>query len=59
MDEKKYLIWNLERGQWWKPAEHGYTSDIKQAGLYSESDAIRIIRNANVIRDEDLVYVVE
>lgn len=55
MDEKKYLIWNLERDMWWKPLEHGYTSNIKKAGLYCESDAIRITRDANRIKDEDLM----
>jgi hypothetical protein len=43
----KYLIWNFERGQWWKPGEMGYTPSMRLAGRYSFMEADTICRQAN------------
>lgn len=37
-----YLIWSGEHRQWWKPNSMGYTSEVHEAGWYSEYDAYKI-----------------
>lgn len=34
MDEQFY-IWDIKTGLYWAPQRNGYTSDIKQAGIYN------------------------
>ena len=43
----KYLIWNFERGQWWKPGEMGYTPLRHEAGRYGYAEAEAICKQAN------------
>jgi len=43
----QYLIWSHEHQAWWKPARHGYTSDLRSAGIYSKKDAREILLDAN------------
>lgn len=43
----QYLIWNHERGMWWKPSACGYTDDITQAGKYGFYEALEIIEDAH------------
>ena len=49
----KYLIWCYERGMWWKPNSNGYTTNLHEAGRYSEEEATQIVNNANIIRREE------
>lgn len=42
-----YVIWSEEHGAWWLPAKMGYTRSLIQAGRYSESEAGKIVENAN------------
>lgn len=37
-----YLIWSNEHDQWWGPHHSGCTSDLAEAGIYDELDAMRI-----------------
>lgn len=53
---KLYLLWNVERGQWWKGGEVGYTPEIEKAGLYSESRSREIIDRSR-IQEYDYVDV--
>jgi hypothetical protein len=43
----KYRIWSIEHTAWWRPQEHGYTTEITVAGIYTEEDARRICFHAN------------
>lgn len=45
--EPDWLIFNHERGMWWKPFERGYTSDLADAGRYLHPRAYQICREAN------------
>lgn len=40
-------IWSLKRAAWWEWHSHGYTEDIKKAGLYSREQAQEIIENTH------------
>ena len=42
-----FLIWSEEHRAWWRPARHGYTDHMMEAGLYSEREARQIAREAN------------
>ena len=53
-----YLIWCVERSQWWKPNGCGYTSDINEAGRYSELRAYRILKQANIHKQEEVAVKV-
>ena len=33
------VIWSGEHRAWWRPDGHGYTGDIRYAGLYTLQDA--------------------
>ncbi len=37
-EEKKYRVWSIKHGCWWKAGNGGYTDDISQAGVYLESN---------------------
>ena len=50
----KCLIWCVERGQWWKSENTGYTSNIDEAGRYEEEDAKKILKAANFNPDAPL-----
>ena len=45
----KYLIWSIERNMWWRQNRHGYTSQMIDAGQFSEPEAIKICNEANVV----------
>jgi hypothetical protein len=38
---RTYLLWSGDRQAWWRPDAGGYTTDISEAGWYSEADAKR------------------
>lgn len=33
----------MEHGMWWRPNESGYTTELREAGVYPEADARRIL----------------
>lgn len=39
----RYLIWSFEHQAWWRPNSNGYTTDLAQAGRYSQEEAGRIV----------------
>lgn len=43
-----YLIWSNEHRQWWRPNSMGYTSNISEAGLYSQGAMREIIKGATL-----------
>lgn len=38
-----YLIWSNEHNAWWKYNGRGYTTDLGDAGLYEEDEAMEIL----------------
>ena len=46
MSDDGYLVWSNEHGKWWRAQSMGYTRDVKDAGVYSREDAIKICRKA-------------
>lgn len=45
----KYLIWNFDRGWWWKPNQRGYTPSRREAGQYDLETALDICDRANTV----------
>lgn len=54
---KCYYILSRERSNgtayWWKPRRQGYTSDLNQAGLYLEEEALQIQADS---RGQDVAF---
>lgn len=42
-----FVIWSFEHNAWWGPHRWGYTSQLAQAGRYSEAEATAIVMDAN------------
>ena len=42
-NEMEYLSWSFEHLAWWRSNEEGYTTNLAQAGRYSQEDAGRIV----------------
>lgn len=43
-----WLIWSMEHNAWWSPNKCGYTKSRQQAGRYTYSEAMEIVKNANM-----------
>lgn len=41
-----FLLWSNKHGAWWKPAARGYTVDRREAGRYTEAEAVRYVANS-------------
>lgn len=49
----RYVIYSIEHQAWWKPAQHGYTKLLAEAGRYEHAEAVAILQDANrVMRDD-------
>lgn len=53
MSDQCYYIWSYKHDSWWRWNSRGYTTDIKQAGLYTEKDARKICDSANAYQPAD------
>jgi hypothetical protein len=40
--QNRYLVWSNEHRAWWKPAHHGYTRRVEDAGRYDRAEAMSI-----------------
>lgn len=47
-DEREWLIWSIEHNGWWKAGRSGYSELREEAGVYSTSDALEIVKGANI-----------
>ena len=52
---ERWLIWNKERGAWWKQSRYGYTTLTHLAGRWSEEEAKRIVADSH---DDDIALEV-
>lgn len=43
-----YLIWSNEHRAWWKANSLGYTTDIREAGVYGEGTADAVCEGATM-----------
>lgn len=48
-----YLVWSNEHVAWWRPGRSGYTMDIREAGVYSETEARDIVAQATLVQEWD------
>lgn len=45
-ESERYLIWSNQRRRWWGPDRSGYVKRIRDAGRYTESEALEICAEA-------------
>ena len=50
MKSENWLIWSYEHDAWWKPNSMGYTRKYLEAGRYSEKEAEKICKQADIGR---------
>lgn len=43
MSDMVYLLWSNKCSMWWKPNSWGYTDDVREAGRYSEAEAVELV----------------
>src|SRR5258705_490703 len=41
-----YLLWSLQHTAWWKPNAQGYTGDRREAGRYTQAEAVEHVVNS-------------
>lgn len=56
----RYFVFDLERSMFWKANRRGYTSDYKEAGLYSYEEAKELVENdimnnTKMVEEESLI----
>lgn len=42
-----WFVWSFEHNAWWGPNRGGYYTEVRAAGLYTEKEAMEIVRSAN------------
>ncbi len=45
----RYLIWSEEHGGWWRAARRGYTTEMREAGVYTAPEAREIVEQGNLM----------
>jgi hypothetical protein len=50
----KFLIYNLTFGAYWKPDSADLTTDINEAGVYDEAEAIKLCFESNCYVNREL-----
>lgn len=42
-----FLLWGMNRNEWWKPGGMGYTSNVDEAGRFTREAALAEVVNAS------------
>jgi len=42
-----WLVFNLRKRLWWCAHQAGYTQDVREAGIYSDAEALAIAERMN------------
>ena len=50
---KTFLIWSIQHEAWWRADWRGYTTDLRDAGVYSESEAAAVLKRSNTVAVEE------
>lgn len=45
-----FHIWSIEHTAWWRVGGFGYTTELVEAGHFSEAEARRIVTGANIVQ---------
>lgn len=48
MSGEQYVIWSLQHGRWWAANSCGYVEKLRDAGVYEEAEAFKIVAHANI-----------
>lgn len=56
---RRYVIWSIEHQAWWPITRHGYVETLAAAGRFSETEAVGIVMDANVVTINEVMIPVE
>lgn len=45
--ENAFVVWSHKHQQWWRPNQMGYTTQLHDAGVYTEAEALDIQARSN------------
>ena len=46
-DTRRWLIFCMRRGWWWRADECGYTKNVREAGQYTDAAALAVVERMN------------
>jgi hypothetical protein len=46
---ENYVIWSFEHDAWWRPGSWGYTTELEDAGHFTQAEAEKIVTDANIV----------
>lgn len=47
MSARRWLVWSCSKRCWWGPDSCGYAHDVREAGRYSDAEALRVVERMN------------
>lgn len=50
-----FLLWSNKHDAWWRPAARGYTSNVEEAGEYTEAEAVSRVVQSSLCGDRTKV----
>lgn len=51
-EQRVCLIWSIEHNSWWRPNHAGYTEKREEAGRYTFTEALAVLKSANIRNDD-------
>lgn len=46
-EPRRWLIWSMSKRCWWRAQECGYTDDVREAGRYTDAEALAVVARMN------------